>query len=60
MCSKSMQRTNIIQGLTLIAILSAEKGPIQCLFVKVKRSQTVVEEHAEDKYYARFDTHSYH
>ena len=55
-----MQRTNIIQGLTLIAIIDAEKGPIQCRFVKVTRSQPVLEEHAEDKYYARFDTHSYH
>ena len=58
--SKSMQRTNIMQSLTLIAIIDAEKGPIQCRFVKVTRSQPVLEEHAEDKYYTRFDTHSYH
>ena len=49
-----------MQDLTLIAIIDAEKGPIQCRFVKVTRSQPVLEEHAEDKYYARFDTHSYH
>ena len=36
-----MQRTNIIQGLTLIAIIDAEKGPIQCRSVKVTRSQRV-------------------
>ena len=49
-----------MQDLTLIAIIDAEKGPIQCRFVKVTRSQPVLEEHAEDKYYTRFDTHSYH
>ena len=49
-----------MQDLTLIAISDAEKGPIQCRFVKVTRSKAVLEEHAEDKYYARFDTHSNH
>ena len=56
---KSIWRTNIMQGLTLIAIIDAEKGPIQCRFVKVTRSQPELEEHAEDKYYAKVDTHSY-
>ena len=56
---KSMRRTNIIQGLPLTAIIDAEKGPIQCRFVKVTRSQPVLVEHAEDKYYAKFETHSY-
>ena len=39
-----------MQGLTPIAIIDAEKGPIQCRFVKVTRSQPLLEEHAEDKY----------
>ena len=51
-----MRRTNIIKGLTLTAIFDAEKGPIQCRFVKVTRSQPVLVEHAEDKHYTRFDT----
>ena len=39
-----------MQDLTLIAIIDAEKGPIQCRFVKVTRSQRMLEEHAKDNY----------
>ena len=39
-----------MQDLTLIAILDAEKGHIQCRFVKVTRSQRMLEEHAKDNY----------
>ena len=39
-----------MRNLTLTAIIDAEKDPIQCRFVKVTRSQPLLEEHAEEKY----------
>ena len=69
-CSKGMQRSISMQGLTLAAITAAKKLTLPLriitkswkheMLVKVTRSQCMQEKYAKDNYYARFNTSTYH